>query len=199
VLTQDELLGSASGGLSSYPKARLSLLRIMESKQSESGWMYMLRTTQQHHVQLSLIADQKANILLACNSIILSLSLSRMDFIKVYWCTYSMLSASVISMLLALLVVAPLSLKKKRPQPDDRNFNVLFFGHFTSLPFDQFRNRMFSTMESSESVQEAMVKDIYQIGKVLTTRKYLFLKWSSSVFMLGVILSVILLVIQMMS
>jgi hypothetical protein len=199
VLTQDELLGSTSGGLSSYPKARLSLLRIMESKQSESGWMYMLRTTQQHHVQLSLIADQKANILLACNSIILSLSLSRMDFIKVYWCTYSMLSASVISMLLALLVVAPLSLKKKRPQPDDRNFNVLFFGHFTSLPFDQFRDRMFSTMESSESVQEAMVKDIYQIGKVLTTRKYLFLKWSSSVFMLGVILSVILLVIQMMS
>jgi hypothetical protein len=199
VLTQDELLGSKSGGLSSYPKARLSLLRIMESKQSESGWMYMLRTTQQHHVQLSLIADQKANILLACNSIILSLSLSRMDFIKVYWCTYSMLSASVISMLLALLVVAPLSLKKKRPQPDDRNFNVLFFGHFTSLPFDQFRDRMFGTMESSKSVQEAMVKDIYQIGKVLTTRKYLFLKWSSSVFMLGVILSVILLVIQMMS
>jgi hypothetical protein len=170
----------------------------MESKQSESGWMYMLRTTQQHHVQLSLIADQKANILLACNSIILSLSLSRMDFIKVYWCTYSMLSASVISMLLALLVVAPLSLKKKRPHPDDSNFNVLFFDHFTTLPFHQFRDRMFSTMETSEQVQEAMVKDIYQIGKVLTTRKYLFLKGSSSVFMLGVIVSIILLVIQTM-
>jgi len=171
----------------------------MESKQNESGWMYLLRTTQQHHVQLSLIADQKANILLACNSIILSLSLSRMDFIKVYWCTYSMLSASVISMLLALLVVAPLSLKKKRPHPDDRNFNVLFFDHFTTLPFNQFRDRMFSTMESPKQVQEAMVKDIYQIGKVLTTRKYLFLKWSSSVFMFGVILSVILLSLQMMS
>ncbi len=170
----------------------------MESKQSETGWMYMLRTIQQHHVQLSLIADQKANILLACNSIILSLSLSRMDFIKVYWCTYSMLSASVISMLLALLVVAPLSLKKKRPQPDDSNFNLLFFDHFTTLPFNQFLDRMFSTMETSEQVQEAMVKDIYQIGKVLTTRKYLFLKGSSSVFMLGVIVSIILLVIQTM-
>jgi hypothetical protein len=101
-------------------------------------------------------------------------------------------------MLLALLVVAPLSLKKKRPHPDDRNFNVLFFDHFTTLPFNQFRDRMFSTMESSEQVQEAMVKDIYQIGKVLTTRKYLFLKGSSSVFMLGVVVSIILLVIQMM-
>ncbi len=59
-------------------------------------------------------------------------------------------------------------------------------------------DRMFSTMESSAHVQEAMVKDIYQIGKVLTTRKYLFLKGSSSVFMLGVVVSIILLVIQMM-
>ena len=159
----------------------------------------MLRTTQQHHVHLSLVADQKANILLACNSIILSLALSRMDFIEAYWCAYTMLSASVISMLLALLVVAPLSLKRKRPHPDDRNFNLLFFDHFTTLPFDQFRDRMFNTMESSERVQEAMVKDIYQIGKVLTTRKYLFLKLSSQVFMFGVIASVILLAIQVMS
>ena len=171
----------------------------MEGKDSQSGWMYLLRTTQQHHVHLSLVADQKANILLACNSIILSLSLSRMDFLEAYWCAYTMLSASVISMLLALLVVAPLSLKKKRPHPDDRNFNLLFFDHFNTLPFDQFRDRMFNTMESSERVQEAMVKDIYQIGKVLTTRKYLFLKLSSQVFMFGVIASVILLAIQEMS
>jgi hypothetical protein len=53
-------------------------------------------------------------------------------------------------------------------------------------------------MESSEQVQEAMIKDIYQIGKVLTTRKYLFLKGSSTVFMLGVIVSIILLAIQLM-
>jgi hypothetical protein len=168
----------------------------MEGKDNQSGWMYLLRTTQQHHVHLSLVADQKANILLACNSIILSLSLSRMDFVGGYWCTYSMLSASVISMLLTLLVVAPLSLKKKRPQPEDRNFNVLFFDHFTSLSFDEFRNRMLDTMESSERVQEAMVKDIYQIGKVLSTRKYLYLKWSSRVFMLGVVVSILLLAIQ---
>jgi len=109
-----------------------------------------------------------------------------------------MLAASVASMLLALFVVAPLSRKRKPPQPDDRNFNLLFFDHFTSLPFDVFRNRMMETMESSEHVQEAMVKDIYQIGKVLSTRKYLFLKWSSRVFMFGVVVSILLLVIQVM-
>jgi hypothetical protein len=107
-----------------------------------------------------------------------------------------MLAASIASMLLALFVVAPLSRKRKPPQPDDRNFNVLFFDHFTSLSFDEFRNRMLDTMELAERVQEAMVKDIYQIGKVLSTRKYLFLKWSSRVFMLGVVISILLLAIQ---
>lgn len=101
-------------------------------------------------------------------------------------------------MLLALFVVAPLSRKRKQIQPDDRNFNLLFFDHFTTIPFDQFRDRMFDTMESPDRVQEAMVKDIYQIGKVLSTRKYLFLKWCSLVFLIGVVVSVILLAIQVM-
>jgi hypothetical protein len=168
----------------------------MESSKSQSGWMYLLRTTQQHQVQLSHIADHKANILLACNSIILSLLLARIDTIRDYWCTYSMLGTSVISILLALFVVAPLSRKKRRPNSNDREFNVLYFDHFTSLPFDQFRNSMLKTMESSEGVQEAMIKDIYQIGKVLSTRKYLFLKWSSLIFMIGLLISILLLVTQ---
>jgi hypothetical protein len=168
----------------------------MESKESQSGWMYMLRTTQQHHVQLSVIADQKANILLACNSIILTLSLSRLEFIQSYWCTYTMLASSVASMLLALLVVAPLSRKRKRPKLGERDFNVLFFDHFTSLSFDQYRDSMLEKMQSSESVQETMVKDIYQIGQVLSTRKYRFLKLSSIVFMVGLLVSIALLAVQ---
>ena len=196
VLTQDEFLVSKSTVLRCYHLARLSLLRVMESKQRESGWMYMLRTTQQHHVQLSIIADQKANILLASNSIILTLSLSRLEFIQSYWCTYTMLASSVASMLLALLVVAPLSRKRKLPQPGDREFNVLFFDHFTSLSFEQYRDSMLEKMQSSESVQESMVKDIYQIGQVLSSRKYRFLKLSSIVFMSGILVSIVLLAVQ---
>jgi len=41
-----------------------------------------------------------------------------------------------------------------------------------------------------------MIKDIYQIGKVLSTRKYLFLKWSSLIFMIGLLISILLLVTQ---
>lgn len=161
--------------------------------------MYLLRTSQQHHVQLSFMADQKANILITCNSIILSLSLARLESIQQYWSTYTLFSASACSMILALLVVSPFSGKKRNLDADDDNFNLLYFGHFTDLPLSQFKSQMLKTMESSAQVKDAMIKDIYQLGMVLKTRKYLFLKWSSRVFMVGVIGSMMALVVQMLS
>jgi hypothetical protein len=41
-----------------------------------------------------------------------------------------------------------------------------------------------------------MVRDIYQIGRVLATRKYPFLKLSSALFIVGMILSLVLFAIQ---
>jgi hypothetical protein len=43
---------------------------------------YMLRTTQQHHVQLSFIADQKTNIIIAFSSVLLIFLLLIIHLIK---------------------------------------------------------------------------------------------------------------------
>jgi hypothetical protein len=51
-------------------------------------------------------------------------------------------------------------------------------------------------MGTKEEVQESMVRDIYQIGKVLSTRKYPFLKISSAIFIGGMLLSLGLFTIQ---
>jgi hypothetical protein len=80
-----------------------------------SNWMYMLRTTQQHQVQLSAIADQKANIIIASNCIIFSLTLSRIETAYQFWGIWSLLAMSVFSIITAIIVVAPLSLPMKRP------------------------------------------------------------------------------------
>jgi len=168
----------------------------MQTDRDNSNWMYMLRTTQQHHVQLSLLADQKANILIASNSIILSLTLSRLEVLQGYWCTYSMVAMSIVSIVLALFVVAPLSLPKRRPKLKEEQFNSLFFDHFSQLSHEEYQAHMSEIMETPEQVQRAMVKDIYQIGRVLQTRKYPFLKFSSLVFVVGVLLSIVFLAAQ---
>lgn len=161
-----------------------------------TNWMYMLRTTQQHHVQLSAFADQKANIIIASNCIIFSITLARIDSAMGYWGVWSLLATSVLCIITAVFVVAPLSLPRQRPEFKDKNFNPLFFMHFTAYSQDEFQNRMKEVMDTKENVQEAMIRDIYQIGKVLSTRKYPFLKLSSAIFIGGMFLSLLLFALQ---
>ena len=163
-----------------------------------SNWIYLLRNTQQHHVQLSAFADQKANIIIASNSIIFSLTLSRMEVAQHFWGAWVLLITAVLSIVTALIVVAPLSLPKKRPYEDSNHFNILFFSHFAALEHDDFQDRMKNIMTSKDEVQYAMVRDIYQIGKILNTRKYPFLKLSSGIFIGGLIVSLLLFAIQIL-
>lgn len=161
-----------------------------------TNWMYLLRTTQQHHVQLSSFADQKANIIIASNCIIFSITLARIETAVGYWGVWSLLSTSVLCIITAVMVVAPLSLPKQRPSFDSKNFNPLFFMHFSDYTQDEYQARMKQIMGSKEEVQEAMVRDIYQIGKVLHSRKYPFLKISSAIFIGGMIISLVLFSVQ---
>jgi len=161
-----------------------------------TNWMYLLRTTQQHHVQLSSFADQKANIIIASNCIIFSITLARIETAMGYWGIWSLLATSVLCIITAVMVVAPLSLPKQRPSFDSKNFNPLFFMHFSAYTQDEYQSRMKKIMGTKEEVQESMVRDIYQIGKVLHSRKYPFLKISSAIFIGGMILSLLLFTIQ---
>jgi len=66
------------------------------------------------------------------------------------------------------------------------------------LTHAEYQSRMNEIMETPEQVKEAMVKDIYQIGNVLQSRKYPFLKLSAFVFIIGIIISLLLLVTQLL-
>lgn len=166
------------------------------SDYTNSNWVYMLRTTQQHQVQLSSIADQKANIIIASNCIIFSITLSRIETSYQYWGIWSLIAMSVFSIITAIIVVAPLSMNAKLPNKDSIHFNPLFFMHFTSYSLEEYQIKMETIMQSPELVKESMVRDIYQIGKVLAGRKYPFLKLSSAIFIGGIFITLLLFVIQ---
>lgn len=166
------------------------------SENKGNTWVYMLRTTQQHNVQLSIIADQKANIIIASNCIILSLTLSRLESAFQYWGIWTLIIMAVFCIITSIIVIAPLSLAKKPVKVNSPNFNPLFFMHYTTLTHEEFQTKMNTIMQSSELLQETMVRDIYQIGKVLSTRKYPFLKLSSGIFIGGIFISLILFLFQ---
>src|SRR5438067_11942804 len=86
----------------------------------------ILRTAQQHHVQLSVMADTKASILITISSIVLTISLSRSENPQLRPALLTLASACLISLLLAIIAVLP-TFARRRSDHRPTEFNLLFF------------------------------------------------------------------------
>jgi hypothetical protein len=147
----------------------------------------LLRTMQQHHVQLSVMADTKANIIITVSSIILTLVLGKMNDPNLRAAMMTLGGFIFAALLLAVISVLP----KYRPlrvgpgQSLPATFNLLFFGHFSELPRDRFLLAIADSLQADGSVYEAMARDVYGMGYYLAHYKYRFLRMSYLFFLGG--------------
>ena len=166
----------------------------MNEEKPSTNWAYLLRTTQQHHVHLTSLIDQKANILIASSSIIITFSFTHIQTAKDFIGFWLLMLTALFTLITSVIVIAPISLKKRKLNKEEQN--KLFFGHFTTLSIQEFEADMFDIMSDADSVKRAMIKDIYGIGKVLSERKYPYLKFSSLIFIFGLVISILVFAIE---
>jgi hypothetical protein len=152
---------------------------------------YMLRTTQQHHVQLSLMADQKANILIASCSILLTFSFANFDRTDLFWGFVALFLFSFMALVLAVLAVIPRLGSNLGGKP-----NLLFFGDFNALALDDYVDEMKQILDSDEAIYETILTDIHALGSAIQHRKYRYLAMSYRVFLAGIIASGVLFLVQ---
>lgn len=159
----------------------------------------LFRVTLNNHTRLSDIADSKANILLSVNAIIISVCLSvlvpKLDTPKnthLIIPTFMLLLSSVFTIIFAILSTKPNVTKSNFTKQDvaDRKVNLLFFGNFHQMFFDDFQNSMRDLIKDREYIYDSMMKDLYFLGKVLD-RKYKLLSITYKIFMAGIIISVL--------
>lgn len=159
----------------------------------------LFRVTLRNHIKLSDIADTKANILLSVNAIIISLALAnlipKLDAISnkhLLIPTLILIVFSVASIILSIMSTRPnvTSGEFTKEQVEKREVNLLFFGNFHKMPFDQFRWGMMKMIKDKDYVYESLMLDLHLLGKVLQ-RKYYLLRLTYTVFMVGIIISVI--------
>ncbi|HEX6332632.1 MAG TPA: Pycsar system effector family protein [Flavisolibacter sp.] len=157
----------------------------------------MFRITSTVSQRLSEQADTKAHILISVNAIIISVILTvmarRME-------TFSYQSIPIIIFLLINLMTITFSILATRPavppgtfNPDDiktRKVNLLFFGNFYRMGFDEYSKGMFQMLGDRNYLYSSLIKNLYEQGKVLG-RKYRRLKVAYNIFMYGIIVSVI--------
>ena len=169
----------------------------------ERGIETMFRVALRNHITLSDIADTKANILLSVNAIIISLVLSNLiskldnpsnQYLIIPTLIFTLFT--VISMVMSIMATRPNVTKGKFTKEDVNNkkVNLLFFGNFHQMKLDDFEWAMDEMMKDRDYLYNSLTKDLYFLGLVLN-RKYNLLRHTYSVFMVGIVVSVLAFVI----
>jgi hypothetical protein len=159
--------------------------------QSQAHSIYLLRTVQQQHQTLSMMADQKANMLLGVSSVVMALVVREGRLDGLAPAVLVMGAFSFAAALLCMLAVIP---SIGGPRPDTRpeaKPNILFFGVFSELDEADFLARMRLVMADDEDIYAAMVRDVHQQGMLLKRKKYFWLGWAYRVFIVGLVLTLL--------
>lgn len=157
----------------------------------------MYRTTYRTHVNLSAIADNKANIMLSMNAIVLFIALPQLlpkfgtdprfiipSLLLLFTCNTAIV--------LATLATKPQITQGKFTKEDikQRKANLLFFGNFYKMKLDDFHWGMMEMIRDKDFLYSSMTKDIYFLGVVLA-KKFRYLSYCYTVFMYGMIATVL--------
>ncbi len=157
----------------------------------------MYRTTYRTHVNLSSIADNKANIMLSINAIVISITLS--SLIPRFETNPKLIFPTIVllAVCLAAVVFATLSTRPKitegvftREDISKKRSNLLFFGNFYNMNIDDFHWGMMEMIKDSDFLYSSMTRDLYYLGIVLA-KKYRYLRICYGIFMYGLIASVV--------
>lgn len=180
-----------------HKKEEVDNTTISEKAGTTKGMQTMLRLTSSNHIQLSEMADSKANILISVNAIIISVILSVLlrklqtdPYLTIP--TLIFLSASVITIVIAILATRP-KLNEGTFSSEDVNnkkTNLLFFGNFHKMQLKEYEDAMRVMMTDADYLYSSMVQDIYHLGTVLG-RKYRLIRLAYTIFMIGIVVSVI--------
>ncbi|HAH52193.1 MAG TPA: hypothetical protein DF712_01220 [Balneola sp.] len=157
----------------------------------------MFRTSYRTHMELSAIADNKSNIMISINGIIISIIIASISpkIDSNPWLllpTSILLITCLLSLVYAVLSARPRVSKEKVTLEDVREnrANILFFGNFYTLPRADYVEGMEELMQDSERLYDNMARDLHGLGVVLA-KKYRLLRIAYNLFMGGLVLSVI--------
>lgn len=152
------------------------------------------RSAYRTQLDLTGLADMKANIMISINGLIITAIIATeglfsytQGYLKLL--PVLLLSVCILSLIFAMLAARPRvsSLTVSSQDMLSGKASLLYFNNFLQLSEDQYADAMIKTIEDVEAVYRMMSKHIYNMGVVLS-RKYFLLRISYSIFLGGVVL-----------
>lgn len=161
----------------------------------------LFRTALRNHINLSSMADNKANIMLSVNALIITFALPLLakevaTNPKLLIPMVILLSVCVTSMIFATLATRPIPMKGYSSMESimAKKSNLFFFGNFYKMSFEDYEKGMFATISDPSLLDSTVMRDLFFLGKTIGN-KFAYLRKCYTIFMYGIILSVITFVI----
>jgi len=163
---------------------------------SSRGIETMFRTTFQSHNDLVALADNKANMMISVNGIIISILLASLGarleesggmLIPTGALLVGCLGSLVCSVMAARPRVTRMPTVPDAAAPGD--VNLLFFGSFLNMPQEEYIRQMRLLMEDPEQVYLTMVRNLYTLGHILE-KKFRLIWMSYTIFLSGLSVAV---------
>ena len=155
------------------------------------------RTALRNHIDLSSIADNKANIMLSVNALIITFALpllgKEIAANKVLlFPTMLLLSVCVVSMIFATLATRPIPMKGYSNMDSilAKKSNLFFFGNYYRMNYDEYEKGMYATIADDDILSTTIMRDLFFLGRTLGF-KYAHLRKCYTIFMYGIITTVI--------
>ncbi len=155
----------------------------------------LFRITIRNQIDQISIADNKANMIISINTIIISLvvAITGASFSNPYL-NSSQVTVPLMILLFASTVSAIFSILAARPRfrkgpPNYKTNSMLYFGNFRHIPLKDYIQEMEEIITSKQSVYRNLIIDLYNFGQILD-KKYRMLSVSYTAFLVGIILCV---------
>lgn len=173
------------------------LLSKKDKQRPDKGIETMFRITSTNNQRLSDMADNKAQLLITVNSIILSLIISLVlrkleDNAFLIIPTFILLMVSLSCIIFSILATRPSIPDGLFSQNDieRKKVNLLFFGNFYKMALSDYSKGMITVMNDQEFLYGTLINDVYSQGVVLG-RKYKLIRIAYNIFMFGLIAAVL--------
>jgi len=177
--------------------------KLVESDTDKKNIFYsrgvetMFRVTARNQINLNSIADNKSNILISVNAIIISIIITMLvgnirNMSDNILPVLVFLVICLVTVIIAILSTRPNIIRHKYTQEDLKNKNVdlTFFGNFDKMDYDDYKRDLKELMSDDDHLYDTLIKNQYSLGKILS-KKFRLVRIAYNVFMIGIILTVI--------
>lgn len=192
--------------LTNLKKTRKRLLKAEEARNKRlddfsitknKAALTMFKTALRNHIDLTAIADQKANMMLSITALILTIGmpvfasyLSEKTYLLIP--SIFFMITCIATMIFATLSTRPIKMdgETDTSKINTGKTNLFFFGNFYNIKLDAYHEAIKKVIANKENLDSSFINDLYFLGHSLGD-KFGHLRTCYNVFIIGMIASLI--------